>query len=167
MATKIIDFSNYDWRCLMKAMKRQQNTPNHNRQFTTRGVRLCLASLLIAVGLVGCKPQEKAVADANPAGTYALVSVDGNKVPCAVNHDGASLTIKSGVFVFNPEGTCSSKMDFTTPQGKDASREVKASYTREGSKLTMNWEGAGITSGSVEGNTFTMTNEGMVLAYQK
>jgi len=31
---------------------------------------------------------------------------------------------------------------------------------REGAKLTMKWEGAGITMGSMEGNTFTMDNEG-------
>jgi hypothetical protein len=58
-------------------------------------------------------------------------------------------------------------MTFSLPSGADASREVSASYTREGSKLTMTWTGAGTTIGSVEGNTFTMDNEGMIFAYRK
>ena len=31
----------------------------------------------------------------------------------------------------------------------------------------MKWEGGGTTMGDVEGNTFTMDNEGRVFAYQK
>jgi hypothetical protein len=31
----------------------------------------------------------------------------------------------------------------------------------------MQWEGAGTTLGSINGNTFAMTNEGMVFAYRK
>jgi hypothetical protein len=51
--------------------------------------------------------------------------------------------------------------------GRDAAIEVKATYTRDGQKLTMQWQGAGRTIGSVEGDTFTMNNEGMVFAYRK
>jgi len=93
-----------------------------------------------------------------------LVSVDGNKVPCTVQHEGHTMTIKSGSFIINADGTCSSKMFL---EGRDAAIEVKATYTREGSKLTMTWQGAGMTVGIVEGDTFTMNNEGMVLTYRK
>ena len=31
----------------------------------------------------------------------------------------------------------------------------------------MQWQGAGMTTGTVEGNTFTMENEGMVFVYQR
>ena len=116
----------------------------------------------------GCEQEAKVAADTNPVGTYTLVSVDGNKVPCAVKHEGKEgLTVKSGTFVIDADGTCSSKVTFTTPTGSDASREVKATYTQAGSKLTMKWEGAGTTTGTVEGNTFTMDNEGMIFAYQR
>ena len=43
----------------------------------------------------------------------------------------------------------------------------RPTYTRQGTKLTMKWEGAGITMGNVESNTFTMDNEGMVFVYRK
>jgi len=121
---------------------------------------------MVLVG-AGCKQEPKVAAAPNPVGTYALVSVDTNKVPCALEHEGHKLTVKSGTFIINADGTCSSKVVFTPPTGDDVAREVKATYTREGSKLTMKWEGAGMTTGTVEGDTFTMNNEGMIFAYRK
>ena len=44
---------------------------------------------------------------------------------------------------------------------------MRATYTRHGSELTMQWQGAGTTVGTLTGDTFTMNNEGMMLAYQK
>jgi hypothetical protein len=132
--------------------------------------------MVLALAAAGCKPEAKVAADGkdakaeadnNLAGTYALVSVDGKKVPCALQHEGQSPTIKSGSFIINADGTCSSKVDFSLPGRGDSSREVKATYTRQGSELTMRWQGAGTTKGTVEGDSFTMNNEGMVFAYRK
>ncbi len=107
------------------------------------------------------------VSDINPVGNYILVSVDGNKVPCTIQHEGHTLTIKSGGFTINADGTCGSKMVFSDPSGNEGSREVKATYARQGSTLTMQWEGAGTTTGTVEGDSFSMNNEGMILVYRK
>ena len=54
-----------------------------------------------------------------------------------------------------------------SPSGAPASREVKAAYTRDGNKLQMKWQGFGQTIGTVEGNNFTMDNEGVRFAYRK
>ena len=152
----------------MAAMKRTQNELNSEpRQTSWHFGQWWMLPLFLAMVWVGCKPAAKVAVDINPAGTYALVSVNGNKVPCALQHDGQALTIKSGAFIIKADGTCSSAMAFSLPNGNDASREVKATYTREGSKLSMKWEGAGMTVGTVEGDTFTMNNEGMVLGYRK
>ena len=159
-------------------MKTKQNKWNGEQgQATRHFLQLCLLPLLMVLVCAGCKQESKvaadtktvaaAAADINPVGTYALVTVDGNKVPCAVEHQGHALTVKSGTFIINPDGTCSSKVVFTPPSGGDATREVKATYTRQGSKLTMQWEGAGMTTGTVEGDSFTMNNEGMIFAYRK
>ena len=102
--------------------------------------------------------------DINPVGTYALTTVDGKKVPCTVQHEGHTMTINSGSFIINADGTCNSRMFLA---GRDAAIEVKATYTREGPKLTMTWQGAGMTIGTIEGDTFTMNNEGMVFVYRK
>jgi hypothetical protein len=121
----------------------------------------------MVAGAAGCKPPAEVAADVNPAGTYALVSVDGKAVPCTVEHDGHALTIKSGSFMIGADGACSSQVVFSPPSGGEATREVKATYTREGPKLTMKWEGAGMTVGTVAGDTFSMNNEGMIFAYRR
>ena len=77
------------------------------------------------------------------------------------------MNIKSGTFTIAANGRCSSRMFFSVGSRKDMDLERKASYTRQGAELTMQWEGAGMTMGNVHDNTFTMTNEGMVFCYQK
>ena len=156
-------------------MKTKPNELNGDQWRATRHLlHWCMLPLFMITVWTGCKQEAKVAADTNtaaaiaadinPAGTYALVTVDGNKVPCAVEHEGHKMTIQSGGFIINPDGTCGSKMSLA---GRDAAIEVKATYTREGSKLTMKWQGAGMTTGTVEGDTFTMNNEGMVFAYRK
>jgi hypothetical protein len=138
------------------------------RSNRSRRHSVVICSLLgFVVGiLAGCRP-ETLRQEAISAGSYALVTVDGNKVPCTLTHEGHALTVESGTFIINPEGSCSSKVTFSMPSGVRSSREVKASYTRQGSKLIMKWEGAGTTSGTIAGDKFTMNNEGMIFAYQK
>ena len=115
----------------------------------------------------GCNPKVKVAADISPVGSFALVSVDGNNVPSTVQHGGPPLTVKSGIFIITADGTCSSTVVFSPPSGGDISREVKATYTRQGPTLTMKWEEAGTTTGTIEGDTFTMNNEGMIFAYRR
>lgn len=156
-------------------MKSKSNQLNREPGRTTRHfLQLCVLPLFMVLVCAGCKQEAKVVADTktvaataadiNPGGTYALVTVDGNKVPYTVQHEGHTMTINSGSFIINADGTCSSKISLA---GRDAAIEVKAAYTREGPKLTMQWQGAGMTIGTVEGDTFTMNNEGMVFVYRK
>jgi len=98
------------------------------------------------------------------SGTYTLISVNGSALP--FSHP-EGVVIRSGVFTISRDGTCASRMTFSVPSGADATREVSASYTRVGSKLTMTWTGAGTTTGTVEGNTFTMENEGVTFVFRK
>ena len=149
-------------------MKQKLIELNGEKRRATRHLyRLCLLPLFMVVGWAGCKQPAKVVAETDSVGTYALVSVDGNKVPCTLQHEGHTLTIKSGSFIISPEGTCNSRVVFSPPSGGDTTRDVKATYTRQGSELTMKWERAGVTIGTVEGDTFTMENEGQILLYQK
>jgi hypothetical protein len=84
-----------------------------------------------------------------------------------VNHDGATLQVRSGTFTVGRDGTCTSKMTFVPPSGSEATMDVRATFTREGRTLRMTWAGAGSTTGTVEGNTFTMNNVGMLLVFKK
>jgi hypothetical protein len=128
---------------------------------------LCLLSACLMLAATGCKPAADVNANPDPAGVYKLVSVDGKTVPCDVTHEGVTLTVKTGVFTINADGTCHSQMTFSVARRGDMSRDVDATYTCQGAELTMQWQGAGMTFGNVHGNIFTMTNEDMVLAYRK
>jgi hypothetical protein len=115
----------------------------------------------------GCKRQEMASNGADPTGVYTLVSVNGNRIPASIDHGDVSLEVRSGTFIINADGTCSTKTVFIPPPGNEVTREVTATYTRDGSSLTMQWKDAGTTVGTIEGNVFTMDNEGMIFVYKK
>jgi hypothetical protein len=100
------------------------------------------------------------------AGIYTLVSVNGKDVPAALNHEGATLEVRSGSFEITADGKCVSKMIFLPPSHKEVTNYTYATYTRKDQQLKMRWKGAGMTLGVVEGKTFTMTNEDMVLTYR-
>jgi hypothetical protein len=134
------------------------------------GRTLSLAAVL-AVGVVlsACKQESNVVGKGavDPSGVYALVSVNGNKVPAKVAHDSVSMEVRSGSFTIHADGTCGTKTTFVPPSGAEVSREVSATYKQQGTTLNMQWKGAGTTTGTLEGNTFTMNNEGMIFVYQK
>lgn len=130
-------------------------------------VALGLLAVLTLLAVTGCKNASHPTADVNPVGAYTLVSVDDKSLPCSITHGGVAMTIKSGAFTINADGTCRSLLTFAVPPHQDVRREVKATYTQKSAELTMRWEGAGITKGNIAGDKFTMNNEGMVLSYQK
>ncbi len=149
-------------------MKTKSNRSNLKPQKTRpHFLGLCLISAFLVLAGPGCKNKAAGNANLDPTGVYALVSVDGKNVPCSLFHEGESPTIKSGVFTITADSHCRSQIVFSVQPGQDMTREVKASYTRQGAEFTMQWEGAGVTMGNVSGNTFTMTNEGTVFVYRK
>ncbi len=134
---------------------------------TSRIIACYTLFMLTLLLLSGCKSNQQPAAPVDPSGVYTLVSVDGQNSPCKLMHGGTEMTIHSGAFTLNADGTCSSLMKFSVAGHEDATREVKATYTRAGDTLTMKWERAGMTTGKLAGKTFTMINEGMVFVYQK
>lgn len=152
------------------------STVREHNTVSPRLIALCLLTvvlLLMALGLTGCKDSTPARPSADSGGTaqiageYALVSVDGKPVPCVVSHEGADVNMKSGVFTITADGTCRSVSTFSVASYPDVHRVVDATYTRAGTELTMRWKGAGMTTGAVKGDTFTMNNEGMIFIYRK
>jgi hypothetical protein len=172
-ASGIIDYLDRATATIVAPMKRSIDRQNHQPQ---RPGKRCVLLGFLAVFVLftpGCKPKTETAADTkpavtaaavNPVGSYSLVSVDGKPVPCQVTHDGHTMLIKSGGFLINADGTCRSQMFL---EGRDAAIEVDATYTQAGPQLTMKWQGAGMTIGSIEADTFTMNNEGMLLTYRK
>lgn len=120
-----------------------------------------LSTLTAALLLAGCQT----VGSDDLTGIYYLATVDGSAVPAEVSHDGQMLRVNSGVFVISGDGTCFSRTRFVAPDGTEMTREVSAKYQVEDARLIMQWEGAGTTEGTVDGDTFVMDNHGMLFEY--
>ncbi len=151
---------------MMKTIRNKLNTEQRCvlRPAAVWGV----AVLVVLLACVGCKHEPSTPVQNIPSGVYSLVSIDGKPVPCVLTHDGTTMTIKSGDHTFSGADTCQSKTVFAVAgHDQDVNREVKATYTQEGATLTMRWEGAGMTKGTLAGDTFTMNNEGMIFVYRK
>jgi hypothetical protein len=136
---------------------------------TPRIVALGLLAIALTVLLLtGCSKAPKTGGDnTSITGSYALVSVDGKTVPCTISHEGTDVMVRSGTMTINGDGTCKSESTFSIPQGREVNRVVEATYKVSGNELTMHWKGAGMTQGTINGNTFTMNNEGMIFSYRK
>ena len=135
--------------------------------YLPRLLALSLLAVLLMLALTGCKNSPRATAAIHPAGVYTLISVDGKSVPCNLTHEGVAMIVKSGGFTINADGTCRSLSIFSVPPHPDVHREVNATYTQNGAELTMRWQRAGMTKGRINGNEFTMNNEGMIFFYRK
>lgn len=142
-----------------------------------KSISFGLVLLLSTTGLLltGCnkaavppQKQESAPgASSEHAGTYKLLSISGSQLPCKPPHEGGAPEVQSGSIVLNADGTLSSTTIFKIPSGQVMNREVPGTYTREGAKFIMRWKDAGMTTGTLEGSTFTMVNEGMPFVYSK
>lgn len=127
---------------------------------------LWLALLGLGVFVSGCRQGGESKA-ADASGTYTLSTIDGDKLPCKPAHEGGAPEVKSGAITLNPDGTFTSIMSYGLPDGKTASRDFSGTYTCERNSFTLQWKGAGTTTAELQGDTFTMNNEGMLLAYRK
>ena len=149
-------------------MKTQTLSPDTRLEnYLPRLLALSLLAVLLLLALTGCKNSPRATAAIHPAGVYTLISVDGKSVPCNLTHEGVVMIVKSGSFTINADGTCHSFSIFAVPPHPDVHREVNATYTQDGAELTMRWQRAGMTKGQINGNEFTMNNEGMIFFYRK
>lgn len=122
-----------------------------------------LCALLVA----GCQSDVTKIDDSDITGIYYLVKVDGAEIPAKIFHDGVPMHILSGTFIISTDGTCFSRMRFVAPQGEETIREVNAKFRVDEEKIIMQWENAGVTEGTVTGDTFTMDNHGTIFEYKK
>ncbi len=130
-----------------------------------RAKRIALRLSPIVLVLAACHASTPIGRDI--AGVYSLVKVDGTPIPGEISHDGTNLRLESGEFVIEADGTCSSKTRFLPPGASPVTRRVLARYERNGPELTMQWEGAGRTTGRVDGDRFVLDNHGMIFEYTR
>ncbi len=129
-------------------------------------LKLCF---LLAAGLVvsACNNRDSDTNGRDITGEYALVATNGNKLPADITLEGTTLKVRSGTLTLNADGTCTSETIFITPPGDEVTRQGKATYTKEGSKLDILWKGDVASVGTIEGNTLSVDGGGMLLEYKK
>ncbi len=126
----------------------------------------CFASFAVLI-FSACNNDQTTANRLNPFGVYTLITIDAKHVPTSVPEGGVIIQVISGTFAINTDSTCTSKMTIIPPGGTEITTEASATYTMNDLTLTMHWKGAGITVGTISGNTFTMENEGLIYVYSK
>ena len=134
-----------------------------------------LLVVLVGLPLAGKLSQRNAAPSTTGTGgtTYNLVSIDGHPIPCSPMHGGSRAPeVSGGSFTINNDGTFTGGIQFSNPNvaampppGKDKGQP--GTYTRDGNNLMMKHPGAGYTSATIDGDTLTMNNEGMLFVYHK
>ncbi|HEX7859517.1 MAG TPA: hypothetical protein VF773_04280 [Verrucomicrobiae bacterium] len=120
-----------------------------------------------ALFFAGCNSKPAPANASAPAETYLLTKVDGQSVPCSVNHNGAAFKVNSGTLTFRSDGHCQSSIELISPAGKKMQKNVSATYTRNTDSIAFKWKGAGKTKATLNGDLLTMNNEGMNFSYQR
>jgi len=128
---------------------------------------LFLMLLVVGLFLVACNQGSETAEPSDHTGTYSLVSIDGNELPYTPSHAGGAPQVLSSTLTLNADGTFHMSMSYGTESGNPVSREFNGTYTREDSSFRLQWEGAGVTTGTLEGDTLTIDNEGLLFAYRK
>lgn len=127
-----------------------------------------LVGLPIAATLSREKGPQSASGLSGPADAYKLVTVDRHPVPYAPMHQGQQAPeIVSSTIALNNDGTFRAAMTYGMPGGGSTSRYSNGTYAKNETGFAFNWEGAGQTNVTIEGNKLTMDNEGMLFVYQK
>ena len=101
-------------------------------------------------------------------GTYKLISVDGQPLPCVVTHEGKpGPEVVAGGTDFSKDGTFTSFTRFKIPDGRTIDRNLKGTFAKTDSSYTLKWEGAGQTEVKVNGSKIRMDNEGVIWESEK
>jgi len=125
--------------------------------------------LLVAclTGFTGCGGRPAGNLDPAIAGEYKLLSVNRRPVPVSVRKEGEVVQVLSGSLHLRTDGTCRSRLVLAPGAGLQVNREVRATCSFDGSRLTLQWEEGGSAGGSIRGDTITLNNEGLILYYRK
>jgi hypothetical protein len=121
--------------------------------------------MLVALSLTLLRCRQGRLSD--HFGTYVLTTIDGNQLPFNPTGAGRGPQFRSGAITLQPNGNFKSALTYRMPDGQVATRDSSGSYTREGSSFKLQWNGAGVTTGTLEGSTFTIEDDGLRCVYRK
>jgi hypothetical protein len=101
-------------------------------------------------------------------GTYALASLDGRALPASIAEGGAQVEVISGTLTLGAGNSVGISTTFRpSPGAATQTREVSGTYRLQGSSLTFSYTNGGGNTGTLNGDTLQMTNEGVAWLYRR
>jgi hypothetical protein len=138
------------------------------RRIARTAVLLPLVTLAFA--LVACG-DSTGPSDSSIAGTYSLSTVNGMPVPVTIFQIGDDkLEIATGTLTLGASNTFNLQIGLRYTEEGVVTTETDGTtgtYTRNGGSLVFTAIGGETSSGSVSGNSVTMSEEGLVLVFGK
>jgi hypothetical protein len=125
-------------RCYNGAMKTTpSNQPHPWEKQIARLVAFGLLAALLGAAFARAHAAETSAGAA--AGIYQLASVDGQAVPCTVNHEGMAMRVNSGAFRITTNAECFCRMTVDVAGRTNIVCRTHATFTRAGD--TLRWTG--------------------------
>jgi hypothetical protein len=109
-------------------------------------------------------------------GIYALVSIDGHKLPHAPMHPGRPAdappppVVVGSIFTIKGDSTFQQTMSYRITQGgaeRVVDGQFSGTYLPEGTGYVFTWTNAGRTPVMLRGDTLVLNNAGMVFTYYR
>ena len=132
-----------------------------------------LLSLALALAIVGCGSDSSSEpTNASVAGTWTLQSVNGSQLPFTLSNVGSTkIELVSSVVNVTSAGTWTSTSQTRTTingQATTSTGTQAGTYTLSGSAVAIrSTDGTTVQAGTVNGNTLTLAQTGLVFVYQK
>ena len=128
--------------------------------------RLAVALMIAAV--CGCGKGTTEPTTGGEIGTYVLVSLNGRAVPTSISEGSTQIEVISGTLTLGAGGTVQAGTTFRpSPEAAPVTNEVSGTYSMQGNTLTFSYTNGGRNTGTLNGNTLQMLNEGVVWLFQR
>ena len=101
-------------------------------------------------------------------GTYTLLSLNGSALPASISEGSTQVEVTSGTLTLGAGRTVRMSTTFRTgPGAAPVTNEVSGTYSMRGNTLTFSYTNGGGNTGTLNGNTLQMLNEGVVWLFQR
>jgi len=137
---------------------------------TARGRPLALlAALTLAAGMTACS--DSTGPEPTPVGTWTLVSISGSPLPFVLIQVGLDkLEVTAGRITINQDGTCSFSLTLRSTESGNVTTATETdvcTWTRNNNAMTFSYQDGTTASGSLSGDTLTLTTQSIIWAFER
>lgn len=134
-------------------------------------MRKLLSLIVLMLVFLGACGDSGTGPEDSTSGTYALETVNGNRVPYTILQFGNDkIEVVAGSITINADNTFSWRVTLRTTEGGRVTTEedrYTGTYTRNNNAFSFTDNEGDAYAASVQGGTLTMTVEGLVLVFRK